>query len=52
MKITGEVPSVKTISGKHGVEVGGFGVHSSEKRLVVCAAIDSLLNGAANTVSL
>ena len=47
IKVTGEAPSVKTISGKHGVEVGGFGVHSSGKRVVVCAAIDNLLKGAA-----
>ena len=47
VKVTGEPPSVKSISGKHGVEVGGFGVHSSGKRVVVCATIDNLLKGAA-----
>jgi N-acetyl-gamma-glutamyl-phosphate reductase/acetylglutamate kinase len=47
VKVTGEAPSVKTISGKHGVEIGGFGVHSSGKRVVVCATIDNLLKGAA-----
>ncbi|MCJ1410988.1 Protein arg-6, mitochondrial [Ptychographa xylographoides] len=47
VKITGEAPLVKAISGKHGVEVGGFGVHSSGKRVVVCATIDNLLKGAA-----
>lgn len=47
VKITGEAPSVKAISGKHGVEIGGFGVHSSGKRVVVCATIDNLLKGAA-----
>ncbi|TVY75679.1 Protein arg-6 [Lachnellula suecica] len=47
IKVTGEPPSVKNISGKHGVEVGGFGVHSSGKRVVVCATIDNLLKGAA-----
>ncbi|KFY20277.1 hypothetical protein V491_03851, partial [Pseudogymnoascus sp. VKM F-3775] len=47
VKVTGEPPSVKAISGKHGVEVGGFGVHSSGKRVVVCATIDNLLKGAA-----
>ncbi|ESZ92938.1 putative acetylglutamate kinase [Sclerotinia borealis F-4128] len=47
VKITGEAPSVKNISGKHGVEIGGFGVHSSGKRVVVCATIDNLLKGAA-----
>lgn len=47
VKISGEPPSVKNISGKHGVEIGGFGVHSSGKRVVVCATIDNLLKGAA-----
>lgn len=47
VKVSGEPPSVKAISGKHGVEIGGFGVHSSGKRVVVCAAIDNLLKGAA-----
>jgi N-acetyl-gamma-glutamyl-phosphate reductase / acetylglutamate kinase len=47
VKITGEPPLVKAISGKHGVEIGGFGVHSSGKRVVVCATIDNLLKGAA-----
>ena len=48
VKVTGEPPSVKAISGQHGVEVGGFGVHSSGKRVVVCATIDNLLKGAAS----
>ncbi|EKD14570.1 acetylglutamate kinase [Drepanopeziza brunnea f. sp. 'multigermtubi' MB_m1] len=47
VKVIGEPPSVKNISGKHGVEIGGFGVHSSGKRVVVCATIDNLLKGAA-----
>lgn len=47
VKVIGEPPSVKAISGKHGVEIGGFGVHSSGKRVVVCATIDNLLKGAA-----
>ena len=47
VKVTGEPPLVKAISGKHGVEIGGFGVHSSGKRVVVCATIDNLLKGAA-----
>ena len=47
VKVMGEAPSVKEISGKHGVQIGGFGVHSSGKRVVVCAAIDNLLKGAA-----
>ncbi|KAH8601475.1 hypothetical protein B0O99DRAFT_501655 [Bisporella sp. PMI_857] len=47
VKVSGEPPSVKAISGKHGVEIGGFGVHSSGKRVVVCVTIDNLLKGAA-----
>jgi len=34
VRITGEPPSVKDISGTHGIEVGGFGVHSSGNRVV------------------
>lgn len=47
VKITGEPPLVKNIAGRHGVEVGGFAVHSSGKRVVICATIDNLLKGAA-----
>lgn len=47
VKIIGEAPVVKNIAGRHGVEVGGFGVHSSGKRVVICATIDNLLKGAA-----
>ncbi|KAI9805023.1 MAG: Protein arg-6, mitochondrial [Piccolia ochrophora] len=47
VKVIGEPPLVKAISGKHGVEIGGFGVHSSGTRVVVCATIDNLLKGAA-----
>jgi N-acetyl-gamma-glutamyl-phosphate reductase / acetylglutamate kinase len=47
VKITGEPPSVKNIAGRHGVEIGGFAVHSSGKRVVICATIDNLLKGAA-----
>ncbi|KAI9715010.1 MAG: Protein arg-6, mitochondrial [Candelaria pacifica] len=47
VKITGESPSVKAIAGKHGVEIGGFGVHSGGKRVVINVTIDNLLKGAA-----
>ena len=47
VKVTGEPPLVKNISGRHGIEVGGFGVHSSGKRVVVVVTIDNLLKGAA-----
>ncbi|MCJ1318169.1 Protein arg-6, mitochondrial [Xylographa vitiligo] len=47
VKVIGEPPLVKNISGRHGVEVGGFAVHSSGRRVVVVATIDNLLKGAA-----
>ncbi|ROV91637.1 hypothetical protein VSDG_07910 [Cytospora chrysosperma] len=47
VKVVGEAPLVKAISGKHGVEIGGFAVHSSGRRVVVCVTIDNLLKGAA-----
>ncbi|KAF7191217.1 Protein arg-6, mitochondrial [Pseudocercospora fuligena] len=47
IKISGESPQVKNIAGKHGVEIGGFAVHSSGKRVVINATIDNLLKGAA-----
>jgi len=34
-------------TGTHGIEVGGFAVHSSGKRVVINATIDNLLKGAA-----
>lgn len=47
VKTVGEAPLVKDIAGRHGVDVGGFAVHSGGKRAVVCATIDNLLKGAA-----
>ncbi|EEP81116.1 arg-6 [Uncinocarpus reesii 1704] len=47
VKVVGEAPLVKNIAGHHHVEIGGFAVHSSGKRVVVCATIDNLLKGAA-----
>lgn len=47
IKVVGESPTVKQIAGKHGIEVGGFGVHSSGKRVVINVTIDNLLKGAA-----
>ncbi|PGG99424.1 N-acetyl-gamma-glutamyl-phosphate reductase [Helicocarpus griseus UAMH5409] len=47
VKVVGEAPLVKNIAGRHGVEVGGFAVHSGGQRVVVCATIDNLLKGAA-----
>ncbi|KAF2770378.1 bifunctional acetylglutamate kinase/N-acetyl-gamma-glutamyl-phosphate reductase [Teratosphaeria nubilosa] len=47
ISIKGESPLVKQIAGKHGVEIGGFAVHSGGKRAVVNVTIDNLLKGAA-----
>lgn len=47
VKVSGESPLVKNISGKHGVEIGGFAVHSSGMRAVINVTIDNLLKGAA-----
>ncbi|EFX02235.1 RNA cyclase [Grosmannia clavigera kw1407] len=47
VKIVGEPPLVKSIQGKHGVEIGGFAVHSSGRHVVICVTIDNLLKGAA-----
>jgi N-acetyl-gamma-glutamyl-phosphate reductase / acetylglutamate kinase len=47
VKVVGEAPLVRNIMGKHGVEIGGFAVHSTGKRVVICATIDNLLKGAA-----
>ncbi|KAL1590082.1 hypothetical protein WHR41_01010 [Cladosporium halotolerans] len=47
VKVSGESPLVKNISGQHGVEIGGFAVHSSGKRVVINVTIDNLLKGAA-----
>ena len=47
VKVSGESPQVKLIAGRHGVEIGGFAVHSSGRRAVVNVTIDNLLKGAA-----
>lgn len=47
VKVVGEAPLVKNIAGKHGVEIGGFEVDKTGRRVVVCATIDNLLKGAA-----
>lgn len=48
IKVVGEAPLVSAIMGRHGVEVGGFAVDPSGKRLVVVATIDNLQKGAAS----
>ncbi|KAL7909055.1 hypothetical protein GGI35DRAFT_452836 [Trichoderma velutinum] len=47
VKIVGEPPLVKSIQNKHHVEIGGFVVDKTGKRVVVCATIDNLNKGAA-----
>ncbi|KAK9237907.1 Aspartate/glutamate/uridylate kinase [Lipomyces kononenkoae] len=47
IQVAQDIPLVKDIAGKHGVVIGGFGVHSSQPRVVVVATIDNLLKGAA-----
>jgi N-acetyl-gamma-glutamyl-phosphate reductase common form len=47
VKVIGEAPYVKSIQNKHGVEIGGFAVDDTGKRVVVCATIDNLNKGAA-----
>ncbi|KAJ3194476.1 hypothetical protein HK101_002635 [Irineochytrium annulatum] len=43
----GDIPEVKAISGRHGVEIGGFKVDPDNARVVIVATIDNLLKGAA-----
>lgn len=38
---------MKNIQNRHGVEIGGFAVDDSGKRVVVCATVDNLNKGAA-----
>ncbi|AGO11711.1 AaceriADL062Wp [[Ashbya] aceris (nom. inval.)] len=45
--ITDEVPLVRSISGSHGVVIGGFQVNQAQDRVVVVGTIDNLLKGAA-----
>ncbi|KAH6686159.1 putative acetylglutamate kinase [Plectosphaerella plurivora] len=47
VKVIGEAPYVKSIQNKHGVEIGGFAVDETGKRVVICVTIDNLLKGAA-----
>lgn len=35
VKVVGEAPYVKSIQGKHGVEIGGFAVDDTGKRVVM-----------------
>ncbi|KAL6875900.1 acetylglutamate kinase [Trichoderma longibrachiatum] len=46
IKVVGEPPLVSGIMGRHGVEIGGFAVDSTGKRVVVIVTIDNLAKGA------
>jgi len=46
VKVVGEAPYVKDIQNKHGVEIGGFAVDDTGRRVVICATIDNLNKGA------
>ncbi|KAI1320313.1 Aspartate/glutamate/uridylate kinase [Xylariaceae sp. FL0255] len=48
VRVVGEAPLVKNVSGKHFVEIGAFAVNSSGTRAVVVATIDNLNKGAAS----
>lgn len=45
INVISDIPQVKNISGKHGVEIGGFASPSSLDRIVLVATIDNLLKG-------
>lgn len=47
VRISDEAPWVSHVAGKHGVVIGGFRLASGGRRLVVVAALDNLLKGAA-----
>ncbi|KAF6752858.1 Arg-6 protein [Ephemerocybe angulata] len=46
-RVGGVVPMLGDIEGKQGWSVGGFGVHSAGKRVVLVGGLDNLLKGAA-----
>lgn len=45
--VVDQAPWVSRIAGRHGVEIGGFTLAPSGRRLVVVATLDNLLKGAA-----
>ncbi len=47
IRVVDDAPWVSQIAGRHGVEIGGFGVAPGGKRVVVVATLDNLLKGAA-----
>jgi N-acetyl-gamma-glutamyl-phosphate reductase len=47
LRIDDAAPWVSHVAGRHGVEIGGFALSDDGRRLVVVAALDNLLKGAA-----
>lgn len=47
VRVLDDAPWVSRIAGRHGVEIGGFSIDASGRRLVVVATLDNLLKGAA-----
>ncbi|MEO5558576.1 MAG: N-acetyl-gamma-glutamyl-phosphate reductase [Dokdonella sp.] len=47
VRVIDEMPWVSAIAGRHHVEIGGFALAAGGKRVVVVAALDNLLKGAA-----
>jgi N-acetyl-gamma-glutamyl-phosphate reductase/acetylglutamate kinase len=47
VKVQDQVPEIKDVALQHGVKIGGFQVNARGDRVVVVAAIDNLLKGAA-----
>lgn len=47
VRVIDEAPWVSGVAGAHGVEIGGFALDDSGRRLVVVATLDNLLKGAA-----
>lgn len=42
VKVVGEAPYVKSIQNKHRVEIGGFAVDDTGKRVVVCVSTSEM----------
>lgn len=48
VKITKDIPEVRSIQGTHFARVGGLSYDPKTKRLVICSVLDNLLKGAAS----
>jgi N-acetyl-gamma-glutamyl-phosphate reductase len=47
VRVVDEPPWVSRVAGRHHVEIGGFGLSADGRRVVIVAALDNLLKGAA-----